>query len=325
MVSMQTRAWPLFDEIVKSAPQRALNPWDEGTYRPDFDTLCLLLAVPLHLGANTQSRVPALALDVWVAYELRRAGLDPDAVWPREEAPRVIDTEILRMVRALKPQALSKQILDKLKKGTGVGGVAGANANMLGKNYFKQVDVVMTSWKTGPELMISTKRMDSSFGKNMQNRVEESYGDAKNLSLRHPLSSIGFFYALRSTAYDEAKTQYLWLVDMLTKLGREEDAYDACCLVMPQWAGAAPADDGSDTEDESTDEVEDVEAEEPVEDIEAVIASMPTVTLRHELVPEELSASRFFKVMVDGVLDRSPISQHKQARHLRSPQDPAFT
>jgi hypothetical protein len=320
---MQTRAWPLFDEIVRSAPQRALNPWEGGAYRPDFDTLCLLLAVPLYLNANTQSRVPALALDVWVAYELRRAGLDPDAVWPREEAPRVIDTEIMRMVRALKPD-LRNQILDKLKKGTGVGGVAVANANMLGKNYFKQVDVVMTSWKTGPELLISTKRMDSSFGKNMQNRVEESYGDAKNLSLRHPLASIGFFYALRSTAYEEAKPQYLWLVDMLTKLGREEDAYDACCLVMPHWSGASPPDDSGETDDEPTEEIEDVEAEEPVENLEATLASMPTVSLRHELVPEELSASRFFKVMINGVLDRSPISQHKRARHLRSPDDPAF-
>ena len=31
--------------------------------------------------------------------------------------------------------------------------------------------------------MVSTKRMDSSFGKNAANRVEESYGDAKNLRL----------------------------------------------------------------------------------------------------------------------------------------------
>ena len=37
----------------------------------------------------------------------------------------------------------------------------------------------MSSWATGPELMVSTKRMDSSFGKNAANRVEESYGDAK--------------------------------------------------------------------------------------------------------------------------------------------------
>ncbi len=66
----------------------------------------------------------------------------------------------------------------------GVGGFGAAN--LLGKNYVKQVDVVMSSWATGPELMVSTKRMDSSFGENAANRVEESYGDAKNLRLRYP-------------------------------------------------------------------------------------------------------------------------------------------
>ena len=63
-------------------------------------------------------------------------------------------------------------------------------ANLLGKNYVKQVDVVMSGWATGPELMVSTKRMDSSFGKNAANRVEESYGDAKNLRLRHPQAAL---------------------------------------------------------------------------------------------------------------------------------------
>jgi hypothetical protein len=72
-----------------------------------------------------------------------------------------------------------------------VQGITLASANLLGKNYVKQVDVVMYSWQTGPELMISTKRMDSSFGKNAANRVEESYSDAKNLRLRHPLVAAG--------------------------------------------------------------------------------------------------------------------------------------
>lgn len=318
-------AWPLFDAIVAGAPMRTLNPWENGEYHPDFDTLCLLLGVPLHLGkdAPTRSGVPALALDIWVAYELRRGGLDPDAVWPRAEAPRVVDRDVLRLVHALPKRALGNEIMTKLRRGSGVGGVATASANMLGKNYFKQVDVIMSSWQTGPELMISTKRMDSSFGKNMQNRVEESYGDAKNLSLRHPLASIGFFYSLRSTAYDTARPQYLWLVDLLIKLGREDDAYDACCLVMPEWEGAGPSDDGDVDEGEpviSPDdvEVEDVEEEPPVEDIDAVLASLPMVSIRHDLVPDEVSPGRFFKVILEGVLDASPISLHVKARELRS-------
>ena len=80
-------------------------------------------------------------------------------------------------------------------------GETGASANILGKNYVKQVDVVISAWNTGPELMISTKRMDSSFGNNAANRVEESYGDAKNLRSRHPQAALGFVYSLSSTAF----------------------------------------------------------------------------------------------------------------------------
>ena len=40
--------------------------------------------------------------------------------------------------------------------------------------------------------------MDSSYGKNAPNRIEESYGDAKNLRLRHPLAALGFVFGLRS-------------------------------------------------------------------------------------------------------------------------------
>ena len=318
--SGKARAWPLFDAIVADAPLRNVNPWINDAYQPDFDTLCRLLGVPLYLESNSQSGVPALALDVWVAYELRRGGLDPDAVWPRAEPPRVVDRDVLRLVHALPKRAMGNEIADKLRRGAGVGGVATASANMLGKNYLKQVDVVMTSWQTGPELLISTKRMDSSFGKNMQNRVEESYGDAKNLSLRHPMASIGFFFSLRSTAHEQAKQQYLWLVDMLIKLAREEDAYDACCLVIPQWEGAGPSDDAEvDTDDTVTGpddvEIEPVEEEEPVDAV--ALENLPKVTLRHDLVPDELSARRFFAVMLNGVLDSSPIGLHTDARNLR--------
>ena len=75
--------------------------------------------------------------------------------------------------------------------------------------------------------MVSTKRMDSSFGKNVLNRVEESYGDAKNLRARHPLAAMGFFFALRSTALTQEPATVEKLIDLLSKLQREEDAYDA--------------------------------------------------------------------------------------------------
>jgi hypothetical protein len=213
------------------------------------------------------------------------------------------------------------ELLSRLRKGGGTGGVGTASANIAGKNYFKQVDVIMSSWQTGPELLISTKRMDSSFGKNAANRVEESYGDAKNLALRHPLAALGFAYSLRSTAYTEERRQFDWIVDLLIKLGREDDAYDACALIVPEWEGDAPADTAQGTDDvviEPDDvDVEDVD-EESTANLTSEIASLPIVTLRHDLVPEELSPARFFALLLTIVLDNSGITQHEQARVRRS-------
>lgn len=321
MASKQTakqQAWPLFDAIVERAPLKTVNPWSATKgFEPDYETLSLLLGVPLHLKATTRSGVPALAVDVWVAYELRRAGLDPDAVWPRAQAPRVIAKDVLKFVGSTS-RKLRPELLHRLRKGT-AGGVATASANIMGKNYLKQVDVIMTSWQTGPELLISTKRMDSSFGKNAANRVEESYGDAKNLALRHPLASIGFVYALRSTAYTEERLQFDWIADLLIKLGREEDAYDACALIVPEWEGAAPIDDGG-TDDAPINpgdvEIEDAE-DEIIEDIDEQLAALPLVQLRRDLVPDELNPGRFFRLMLTIVLDNSTVAHHDEARKRR--------
>ena len=229
---MRDRGWAYFDSIVAEAPLRHTNPWatkdGKTTYQPDYDTLELLLGVPVLLKATSQSGVPALALDAWVAYEFRRAGFDPDQVWPRAEVPRVLPGEVKEFVEKL-PKRDRPKLWARIEKG--VGGMG--TANLLGKNYVKQVDVVMSGWATGPELMVSTKRMDSSFGKNAANRVEESYGDAKNLRLRHPQAALGFFYSLSAIALETDKETAAWLVDLLIKLGREDDAYDAVALVLP--------------------------------------------------------------------------------------------
>lgn len=319
----KAEAWPLFDAVVATAPFRELNPWEGGRFIPDLDTLRALLGVPLHLGAPTRSGVPALALDVWVAYELRRAGFDPDAVWPRAEPPRVVARDVLEFIRGVTPAAARADLLARLQKGSGPGRVAGASANILGKNYLKQVDVILSGWQTGPELLISTKRMDSSFGKNAANRVEESYGDAKNLALRHPMAAMGFLYSMRSTAYTEERRQFDWIVDLLAKLGREEDAYDACCLVVPEWDGAGPADGGGDVEppapiESDAVEMDDTEAEPPVDDIDAIIGTLPIVALRQDLVPDELGPERFFTRLVNQVIDSTPVTMHERARFLRN-------
>jgi hypothetical protein len=54
--------------------------------------------------------------------------------------------------------------------------VAPAEARVLGRAYVKQVDVLIAQWSRGPELLISTKSMVSSFRNNLPNRFEESYG-----------------------------------------------------------------------------------------------------------------------------------------------------
>lgn len=321
MTNARQKAWALFDKIVESVPLRSTNPWqleDDGSVRfePDYDTLCLLLGVPAILQANTQSGVPALALDVWVAYELRRAGFDPDKVWPRAVAPRVLPQEVLGFVQAL-PARQRAELMKRISvRGTG----GSSSANMLGKNYVKQVDVVMSSWATGPELMISTKRMDSSFGKNAANRVEESYGDAKNLRSRHPEAALGFMYGLGANALEVEPEIARWLMDLLAKLGREADAYDAVALIIPDIPGGLDATSDEDPAgplDAGAAETLVVEPEEENIADAMDLASLPTVTLNRGAVPRELDPGRFFTVMCGLVLDRTPINFHKEARALR--------
>lgn len=322
--------WRLFDAIVDEAPMAQLSPWDAGEFYPDYDTLKRLLAVPVYLKANSQSGVPALAFDVWVAYELRRAGFDPDKVWPRAVDPRVLPTEIAKILRK---GVVNQQVRDALvkKMRSGLGGAVSGSAHLLGKNYVKQVDVVMSSWHTGPELMISTKRMDSSFGKNAANRVEESYGDAKNLRLRHPQAALGFVYGLNANAFDTEKDRADWLVDLLAKLGREDDAYDAVALVVPSWTGGGVEDDGEEVSDplevsESGDVVDDQDSQAELEaeieletetSIEEELALLPTIDLLHDQVPADLDPGRFFGIMVERVLSASPINFHVEARARR--------
>jgi hypothetical protein len=43
---------------------------------------------------------------------------------------------------------------------------------------------------------------------------------------------------------------------------------------------------------------------------------MPTVTLRHDFVPDELSPARFFALMLQIALNNSTIARHEKARQL---------
>ena len=295
-------AWREFDQVVANAAMG--NPWHldvsgRRRYIPDLRLLESLLAVPLRLGLKTQSGVPAKAVDVWLAHELRRSGFDEDEVWPRASVPRVLPREVAMLRNAPGMTRLGKELFERIESGRLGGGAVGADARILGKAYEKQVDVVIAQWSTGPELLISTKRMDSSFGKNALNRIEESYGDAKNLRGRHPLAATGFMFVMRSTAFEREKESALRLMDLLEKLEQEPDAYDATGIVIVEWqdpASGAPI--GPDVPEGAPIAVE--------------------VGVREDLIPPRLRPDRFLSTIVSAVLDRSPVGLHTDARVRRA-------
>ena len=68
---------------------------------------------------------------------------------------------------------------------------------ILGDFYAKQIDVGMSSWQRGPDLLISTKTMFLSYGKNLKNRHEEAVGEVSSLRRRHPMATMGYAYLVR--------------------------------------------------------------------------------------------------------------------------------
>ncbi|MET9801176.1 hypothetical protein [Streptomyces sp. NPDC006368] len=255
------------------------SPWKEGAYYADMGLLEDLIGIPIGQGATSQSGWLAKALDSWIAHELRRAGFHADEVWPRQEAPRVLPHEVSTFINRL-PKTMRADLRKRLLKDKRT---APTSAKVLGRAYVKQVDVVVAQWARGPEIMVSTKTMESSFGNNMFNRFEESYGDAKNLRGRHPLAAIGFVFLLNSSIHSQAPGSYERAIDMMRKLKAELDVYDATALIIADWTpGIAEG-----------------------------------IKVRPELVPEDVSINRFFEEMVAAVLSRTPIEMHVAVRERR--------
>jgi hypothetical protein len=336
------QAWALFDEVVaRAAPEgEHTNPWTDGHYEPDFAVLksllgCVLAVIPDPL--DTTSGVAAKALDVWVAYELRRAGFTTDNVWPRATHPRVVPPDVTLLVDRWIPKKDIAAMRARITGASPPKGIVSANANILGRNYVKQVDVVMSAWATGPEILISTKRMDAAFGKNVANRIEEANGDAKNLRGRHPQAAIGFVFGLSAAAFEEEKGAAYWIRDQLIKLNREDDAYDAVALILPRYeipqsvldererkkqeraakrAGLAPPvpdePSGLALEPGAAAEIDPIPAAVP--DMDLRLKTLPEVGLDEDRVPVELSSGVFLKRMVMHVLEVTPITMHKEAR-----------
>lgn len=271
------------------------NPWVQTdsvpTYRHDPDLLARLMEIPVKDSATTQSGRVAKSVDAWIAHEFCRAGFDPDAVWPRATLPRVLPTEIRKLLEELPSKAeatLLKQILR-------LPSVAPKDARFLGRAYDKQVDVAMSDWSTGPELLVSTKLMTASFGKNLSNRFEEAYGDAGNLRSRYPLAAVGFLFLQHASIVDKEPATFERSVDMMRKLRDRGDGngYTATCLILADWN---------------------------IDDPSSGVTILPAAERGHSTltpdgtVPADLGPEQFFEKLINGILEAAPVSYHVQTR-----------
>lgn len=264
------------------------SPWeiseDHALYGPDLELLSRIITLPVQEHATTQTGLLGLGLDAWFAQEFRRAGFNADWIWPRPCNPRVIPTEITNLLESLnkKRDAHLRTALEQHLRSAS--SVAPRDANILGRAYVKQVDVAMSSWQTGPELLLSTKSMSSSFGKNLANRFEEAYGDAGNLRARHPLAAVGFAFVTSAEILNEP-AQVRKAVDMMYKLRDRGDGtgYTTTTLICFDTSAAG----------------------------EAMILL--------DAFPEDLGPGPFMAKMIETILEAAPDSRHEEARRLRYP------
>jgi hypothetical protein len=288
---MSEDSFSRYDEVLQEAATFS-NPWDEGEYVPDWDMLQRLLAIPISAGQAQmqQSGAAAKAFDVWIAQELRRAGFPANAVWPRTRRPRILPSDLSKLEGSIgelnelldaeeekrgerfKPASIRGIIRRLPKELPGRG-----SSSILGRFYSKQIDVSVSSWQHGPDVLVSTKTQFSSFAKNRGNRYEEALGEAPNLRDRYPLAAMGFAFLVRSTIYKEQGAFEL-LRDLLIRLRRPHGPFDATLLLVAEWD-----DDGLKLS----------EVDEP---------------------SDQLRASRFFQDLVNAALANTPANIHRDVR-----------
>jgi len=278
-------SFSLYDRLLT---EPLTDPWahiqgQPSCYLPDYALLERLLTVPVSAEKVSESGSFANGVDAWIAQELRRAGFGADEVWPRPTRPRVLPRDLVVLLDKLPPKPRG----DLAQRLTNMAAVAPVDARVLGRAYEKQVDVVIARWDRGPELLVSTKSQLSSFGKNLPNRFEESYGDAGNLRGRYPLAAVGYFFVQRATIRTAEPEAFERSVDMIRKLRDTGDAngYTATALLLVDW-------DSSSTEG-------------------------PTVVAQPDLVPEDVQPPQFFASMIDHVLSVTPVTYHVAVRERR--------
>lgn len=273
--------------VFDAVPASLTNPWQRGgKYRFDAGLLLELIDVQIKRGS---AGVPAsgglaVAVDVWIATELRRAGIADHAVWPRQTQPRVLPQALadaaarFRYAKTTDVEATQRATIEKLAELAG-----SSSTNILGGFFAKEIDVVIAEFDRGLELAVSSKTMTDSFGKNITNRFEEASGDLLNIRRRYPLATFGYVYLVTSNVFDEP-AGWERIKDMLRKLqtltpGDERGSYDATCLIVLDRSGRKPK-------------------------------------LLEGDVPEDLSPNAFFERMLGRLFARSPVSEHPGAREL---------
>jgi len=303
------------DPILEGA-DTAKSPWKDGRYRPDMDLARRLLQVPIgkSLADDQATGRVAKSLDAWIAHELRRAGFPEGAVWPRRTPPRVqpedlepaltqVDVALERLKtfekrlrkyegeakdRGLNRSAPKLHEVRPAIRDIGEALPGSTNAEILGAFYNKQVDVVVSSWHRGPDVLISTKTMFSSYLNNKNNRYEEAVGEGKNLRDRYPLAAMGFAYLVRNNIFrpDEERGAYEYLRNLLARLRKPHGFFDATMLLVGKW------DDGKDPE---------------LEEVEDPTISNPPET--------NLSAPKFFEDLIGAMLAYTPADVHTSIRY----------
>ena len=278
----------------------ATSPWrkpqgapdeSEREYVPDYQALHDLLAVPIEQGAaqSQQSGRVAKSLDAYVAHELRRAGFAESTVFPRPYQPRVLAPEfraveqnvqaVLKELadyeatanRRLKPTALRSAITRLARSMPGA-----SDANILGRFYVKQVDVVVSDWRRGPDVLVSGKSQFSSYLNNKNNRYEEAIGEAHNLRDRYPMAAMGYAYIVRDNVFDGGAFELLR--DLLVRLRKPDGPFDSTVLLVAEWDDAALK-------------------------LERIEDPAPTLAL-----------PRFFEDLLNAVMTYTPVDIHREIR-----------
>lgn len=291
-------AFSQFDHLLLDAGY-ADSPWSGGHYLTKLDLLRNLLTLPVSQGDKQETGRPAKALDAWIAHELRRAGFSADAVWPRTKKPRVLPeglSDVESCIDALAQQLKATEAQEGRLKNAALRrairavedlSLGASDAYILGDFYAKQIDVGMSSWKRGPDLLVSTKTMFSAYRKNLKNRHEEAVGEVMSLRRRHPMAAMGYVYLVRDNLFEEDGA-YAILFDILKRLRRPGEAFDATLLLVAEWG--------------------------KVEDEPEVF--------RIDQPATELNSARFFSDLIGSVLDRTPVGEHQRARLLRDGSPP---